>query len=78
MPKFWVNPWLQWNDIGFPSIVTLVVNLLGPYGSYMIHGSYEKYNCPEAKGLVDNTSFLFTKKLIGRLNVDGPLLIYQR
>ena len=23
MPKFWVNPWLQLNNIGFPSVVTL-------------------------------------------------------
>ena len=51
---------------------------MGPDGSYMIHGSYRWNNCPEAKGLVDNTNFLFTKKLIGRLNVDQPLLIYQR
>ena len=23
MPKFWVNPWLELNNIGFPSIITL-------------------------------------------------------
>ena len=23
MPKFWVNPWLQLNNLGFPSIATL-------------------------------------------------------
>ena len=53
-------------------------NPLGPNGSYMIHGSDGRNNCPEAKGLVDNTNFLSTKKLIARLNVDRPLLIYQR
>ena len=53
-------------------------NPLGPDGSYMIHRSYGRNNCPEAKRLVDNTNFLFTKKLIGRLNVDRPLLIYRR
>ena len=55
-----------------------VFNPLGPDGSYMIHRSDGRSNCPEAKGLVDNTNLLSTKKLIGRLNVGRPLLIYQR
>ena len=54
------------------------MNPLGPDGSYMIHGSDGRNNCLEAEGLVDNTNFLSTKKLIGRLNVDRLLLIYQR
>ena len=37
-----------------------------------------KKQCPETKGLGDNTNLLFTKKLIGLLNVDWSLLIYQR
>ena len=52
-------------------------NRLGPDGSCMIHGSYRRNNCPEAKELVDNANFLFTKKLNGPLNADRPLLIYQ-
>ena len=52
-------------------------NPLGPDGSYVLHGSYERNNCPEAKGLVDNAKFLFTEKLIGSLNADRPLWIYQ-
>ena len=55
----------------------LSVNPLGPDASYMIHGSYERNNYREAKGLVRNANFLFTKKLIRRLNADRPLLIYQ-
>ena len=54
-----------------------LLNPLSPDGSYMIHGSYDRNNCREAKGLLDNANFLFTKKLIGRLNADRPLLIYQ-
>ena len=39
----------------------------------MIHGSYGINNCPEAKGLVGNANFLFTKNLIGRLNAEELL-----
>ena len=42
----------------------------------MIYGSYGRNNCLEAKELIDNANFLFTKKLIGPLNADRPLLIY--
>ena len=56
---------------------TWLINHLGPDRSYVIHGSYERNNCPEAKGLVDNANFRFTEKLIGPLNADRPLWIYQ-
>ena len=55
----------------------IVFNPLGPDGSYVIHGSYERNKCPKAKGLIDTASFLFTEKLIGPLNADRPLWIYQ-
>ena len=34
----------------------IIINPLGPDGSYVIHGSYERNNCPEVKGLVDNAN----------------------
>ena len=37
-------------------------NPLGPDGSFMIHESYGRNNCPEAKGLVDNTQISFLPK----------------
>ena len=43
----------------------------------MIHGSYGRNKRPEAKGLVENANFFFTKKLNNRLNADRLLLIYQ-
>ena len=57
-------------------INSLTVKPLAPDGSYMIHGSYGRNKRPEAKESVDNANFLFTKKLIGPLNVDRPLLIH--
>ena len=54
-------------------------NPLDPDGSYM--GPWVLWKKQlwyfEAKGLVGNANFLFIKKLIGRLNADRPLLIYQ-
>ena len=32
MPKFWVNPWLQLNNVGFPSIITLWLLITTLYG----------------------------------------------
>ena len=52
-------------------------NPLGLDASYTIYGSYGRNNCPEAKGLVNNANFLFTKKLILYLNANRPLSIYQ-
>ena len=46
--------------IKFLLLFQTLLNPLDPDGSYMIHESYGRNNCPEAKGFVDNTNFLFT------------------
>ena len=75
-------PFLTSLLLGLYSLIYNICLLVNnqPFGmdtSYMTHGSYGRNNFPEAKGLVDNANFLFTNKLISRLNADRPILIYQ-
>ena len=69
----------RWKSLTFLpcSAIYYFFNPLCPDGSYMIHGSYGRNNCPETKRLVDNANFLLTKKVIRRLNADRPVLIHQ-